>query len=145
MSVRPACREASGTGVQQARALTNLPPVVELGYAYDLAGNLRPRLAGGVTTTYTHDAWNRLVKVLVGSNTLLEQEFNGLKWRTAKQSDIYGDYTDASEGTWYHLTDAMLSNVALVTAAGTLAERVTYDPYGRARQCGARLPKELQT
>src|SRR5690606_18727700 len=30
---------------------------------HDLAGNLRTRVANSITTTYTHDAWNRLVKV----------------------------------------------------------------------------------
>ena len=29
---------------------------------YDAAGNLRTRVANSVTTTYTHDAWNRLGK-----------------------------------------------------------------------------------
>jgi RHS repeat-associated protein len=141
-----------------------------------------------------HDAWNRLVKVVVGSNTILEQDYNGLTWRTAKRADSDGngtldeerrftysadwqlleervdaartggsftldkrvqhawglryiddailhradrnndgDSVDADEGTWYNVTDAMFSNVALVTASGTLVERVTYDPYGRAR------------
>jgi RHS repeat-associated protein len=160
---------------------------------YDANGNLRTRVAGGVTTTYTHDAWNRLVKVVVGSSTMLEQQHNGLSWRTWKRADTNndgsldeerafayssgwqlleervdasylsspgldkrvqhvwgkryiddavlqrcdrdndGDYVDASEFTWYHLTDAMFSTVAMTTRTGTIHERVTYDAYGATR------------
>jgi RHS repeat-associated protein len=159
---------------------------------YDLAGNLRTRVADSVTTTYTHDAWNRLVKVVAGSATLLEQQHNGLSWRTWKRADTNadgsldeertfaydpswrlleeridtnyvsspgldkrvqhvwgkryiddavlhrrdrnndGDYVDPTEGTWYHLTDAMYSTVALFAGAQVI-ERVTYTPYGEAR------------
>ncbi|MEY4534579.1 MAG: hypothetical protein RLZZ246_897 [Planctomycetota bacterium] len=58
---------------------------------YDLAGNLHTRVANAVTTTYTHDAWNRLVKVIAGSATLLEQQHNGLSWRTWKRADTNAD------------------------------------------------------
>ncbi|MFO0894520.1 MAG: RHS repeat-associated core domain-containing protein [Phycisphaerales bacterium] len=161
---------------------------------YDDAGNLASdAISGGATTTYTHDAWNRLVKVSVGGTAILEQQFNGLGWRTLKRSDTDasgsvdeertyaytpgwqlleervdsnfsgspgmdkrvqyawglryiddcilhradlnndGDYSDTNEGTWYHLTDAMFSTVALVDLAGAVTERVTYDSYGQAR------------
>jgi len=40
----------------------------EITLTFDHAGNLRTSAEGGVTTTYTHDAWNRLVKVQVGSD-----------------------------------------------------------------------------
>jgi RHS repeat-associated protein len=43
-----------------------------------------------------------------------------------------GDYVDSTEGTWYHLTDAMYSTVALFSGASVI-ERVTYTPYGEAR------------
>lgn len=67
---------------------------------YDLNGNLRTRVANSVTTTYTHDAWNRLVKVTVGSGTVLEQEHNGLTWRTLKRSDTNSDGTLDEERTF---------------------------------------------
>ena len=44
-----------------------------------------------------------------------------------------GDYTDAGDGTWYHLTDAQFSSVCLVDPAGVVAERVSYSAYGIAR------------
>jgi RHS repeat-associated protein len=44
-----------------------------------------------------------------------------------------GDYTDAGDGTWYHLTDAQFSSVCLVDPAGAVAERVSYSAYGIAR------------
>jgi RHS repeat-associated protein len=44
-----------------------------------------------------------------------------------------GDYLDAEDTTWYHLTDAQFSPVAVIDDAGDLIERVSYDPYGSAR------------
>src|SRR5689334_9536277 len=41
--------------------------------------------------------------------------------------------TDVPENIWYHLTDAQFSTVAMVDSSGAVAERVGYDPYGRAR------------
>lgn len=58
---------------------------------FDNAGNLATvAVTGGSTTTYTHDLWNRLVKVTVGSTVKFEQEFNGLNWRTLKREDTGG-------------------------------------------------------
>ncbi len=42
---------------------------------------------------------------------------------------IGGDY----EATYYHLTDVQFSTVGIVDGAGSLLERVAYDPYGSAR------------
>jgi len=45
-----------------------------------------------------------------------------------------GDYDDVgSDAKWYHLTDAQFSTVAVMGANGDLHERVSYDPYGKAR------------
>lgn len=44
-----------------------------------------------------------------------------------------GDYVDAGDGTWHHLTDAQYSSVCLVDSAATVVERVTYSAYGIAR------------
>jgi len=59
--------------------------------AYDDAGNLRTRTAGAQVTTYTHDAWNRLVRVQVGTGSPSddvygEYEYNGLHWRTVRRA-----------------------------------------------------------
>jgi len=176
------------------RTLPNSGPVHTLGY--DAAGNMATdAVTSGNTTIYTHDAWNRLVKIEVDDGTTvvtkLEQEFNGLTWRTLKREDTDldgdldeertytydaswrlleervdkdmdsdldkrvqyvwglryiddcvmhradlnndGDYIDSGEGTWYHLTDAMFSTVALISSGAVVAERVSYDSYGQAR------------
>ncbi|MFO0894518.1 MAG: hypothetical protein U0574_06125 [Phycisphaerales bacterium] len=56
----------------------------------------------------THDAWNRLVTVSVAGTAILEQQFNGLGWRTLNRSDT--------------------------NANGSVdEERVTYDSCGQAR------------
>jgi len=45
-----------------------------------------------------------------------------------------GDYDDVgADAKWYHLTDAQFSTVAVMGANGHLHERVSYDPYGKAR------------
>lgn len=55
----------------------------------DKAGNwTRKRRSNSVDTRYTHDAWNRLVKVELGTvpvSTKGEYEYNGLHWRTVKE------------------------------------------------------------
>ena len=44
-----------------------------------------------------------------------------------------GDYADAEDGTYFHLTDAQFSTVAVVDQTGSLIERVGYTPYGEGR------------
>jgi RHS repeat-associated protein len=44
-----------------------------------------------------------------------------------------GDYTDTTDGTWYHLTDAQFSSVCLTDRSANVVERVTYSAYGVAR------------
>ncbi|MBX3356663.1 MAG: hypothetical protein KF724_13290 [Phycisphaeraceae bacterium] len=78
------------------RTLPNSGPEHTLGY--DAAGNMATdAVTSGNTTIYTHDAWNRLVKVEVDDGTTvvtkLEQEFNGLTWRTLKREDTNLDGT----------------------------------------------------
>ncbi len=60
---------------------------------YDHAGNLRTTTRSGTTTTYTHDPWNRLVKVVQASTTKAEYRYNGLNWRILKRAD-----TDTTAG-----------------------------------------------
>jgi RHS repeat-associated protein len=96
---------------------------------YDKAGNLATKVVNGVTTTYTHDCWNRLVQVKVGSTRILEQEFNGLNWRTAKRADTGGsagldeERTFAYSAGWQLLEERVDSNY--VSAPGT-DKRVQY-------------------
>jgi RHS repeat-associated protein len=63
---------------------------------YDDAGNMKERKRStNVKWQYTHDAWNRLVKVVsndtgpfgAGAVTVNESEYNGLHWRTVKRCD----------------------------------------------------------
>lgn len=63
---------------------------------YDAAGNMATdAVTSGATTIYTHDLWNRLVKVEVDDGVTVEtrlvQEFNGLTWRTLKKEDLDAD------------------------------------------------------
>jgi hypothetical protein len=64
---------------------------------YDHAGNMRVQKIDdgvGVTEiTYTHDLWNRLVRVQYGEDPRSEFIYNGLNWRIIKRAD-----TDASGG-----------------------------------------------
>ncbi len=61
--------------------------------AYDFAGNLlRQELPSGGALQYTHDAWNRLVKVeYEDAQEILhpraEYEYNPLNWRTVERAD----------------------------------------------------------
>lgn len=177
----------------------------DLDLTYDKAGNIRTQEAGVEATptviTYTHDLWNRLVKVQYTPNggsiaTRAEYDYNALTWRIAKRADtnptvstaldqkrlMYysanwqmleeridddyqnsagvnrrfqyiwgpryiddlvlrrldatanGSFGDRSDLVYYHITDAQFSTVAILNHAGVLQERVSYDPYGRARQ-----------
>lgn len=66
---------------------------------FDHAGNLREQPAGLVTNShrYTHDLWNRLVKVEIfkGSvwNTVGEYQYYGTHWRSIKRADTDNDVT----------------------------------------------------
>ncbi|MCH7848568.1 MAG: hypothetical protein IIB53_09425, partial [Planctomycetes bacterium] len=44
-------------------------------------------------------------------------------------TDLDGVY----ENSYYHLTDDQFSTIALIGASGSLIERISYDPFGRAR------------
>jgi RHS repeat-associated protein len=74
--------------------------------AYDYAGNLlRQQLQAGGALRYTHDAWNRLVKVELEDaeedlHPRAEYEYNPLNWRTVERTD-----TDTTDST--HAFDEM--------------------------------------
>tara|TARA_R110000782_G_scaffold102483_4_gene189491 strand:+ start:8981 stop:11971 length:2991 start_codon:yes stop_codon:yes gene_type:complete len=74
--------------------------------AYDDAGNYRQNLGSGTSRLiYTHDAWNRLVRVTrsSGSHTVLENAFNGLNWRVRRHMDLsQGAYNGVDEARTYY-------------------------------------------
>ncbi len=58
-----------------------------------------------MVTTYTHDAWNRLVKVetkdgSAATMSVLKQQHNGLNWRTWKHADTYAPGYWNEEEEW---------------------------------------------
>jgi RHS repeat-associated protein len=59
---------------------------------YDAAGNLRERPDGTGEYIYTHDAWNRLVKVEYDDTSSTYDRgayaYNGLNWRITKNGDV---------------------------------------------------------
>ncbi len=95
-------RDSDGDGVYEstedqlrthnaANEIEDLTPVTgppALPFAYDDAGNMTesPNQTGTNTMYYTHDAWNRLTSVSVGTTPLGEYEYNALHWRTVKRS-----------------------------------------------------------
>ena len=100
--------------------------------AYDYAGNLlRQQLQSGGALRYTHDAWNRLVKVEFEDaeedlHPRAEYEYNPLNWRTVERTD-----TNTTDST--HALDEM--RVMLYDASWRLLEsRIDsdYDPESEA-------------
>ena len=85
------------------------------------AGNIRTSDDGTITTTYTHDGWNRLVKVEVDSGsgdvTRLENSYNGLNWRISKRGDTDFDGSLDQERIMYY------------NASWQLLEEVIYDDW----------------
>lgn len=90
----------------------NEPPTtyidVPLLVAWDDQGNMLTRdehLGGGLIVEhgYTHDAWNRLVHVRVGTYDRAAYEYNGLGWRIRARSDdpLYPDGTYDEERVMY--------------------------------------------
>ena len=80
---------------------------------YDFAGNLlRQQLQSGGALRYTHDAWNRLVKVELEDaeedlHPRAEYEYNPLNWRTVERTDTNtADSTHALDEMRAHLYDA---------------------------------------
>lgn len=99
-------------------------------FDFDNAGNLASNtVSGGSTVAYTHDLWNRLVKVTVGSTVKLEQEYNGLNWRTLKREDTGGtagldeERAFTYSGSWQLLEERVDTNY---TGAPGLNKRVQY-------------------
>jgi RHS repeat-associated protein len=75
---------------------------------YDDAGNYAHSLSSTTARlTYTHDAWNRLVKVFKGTyanpgHTVLVNEFNGLNHRIKRRMDLsQGAYDGVDEARTY--------------------------------------------
>jgi RHS repeat-associated protein len=102
----------AGSGEEQARTHNRANELSELsttgvaGSSRDLVyldnGNIRSRERSGVLTEeYTHDAWNRLVRVEQEvqavppqTKTVAEFEYNGLGWRVVSRTDTSLPPTD---------------------------------------------------
>lgn len=76
---------------------------------YDDAGNFANNgSSGAAKLIYTHDAWNRLVKIereITGGAVLsvLENTFNGLNWRIVRKTDLSkGAYDGLDESRTYY-------------------------------------------
>jgi len=50
-----------------------------------------------------------------------------------KDGNMNGSFTDSVDETWYHLTDAQFSTVAVLDDTAKVIERVSYSAYGEAR------------
>ena len=77
--------------------------------SYDAAGNIAdnwPVPSTPIALTYTHDMWNRLVRVEKSSDgtDVLENEYNGLNWRTKRGIDLSQSSYDGidEERTYYY-------------------------------------------
>jgi YD repeat-containing protein len=80
--------DVEGREHTDANELTDrtLPDTTTLELGYDKAGNMREQEvpasgSGTVTIRYTHDAWNRLVKVEYDQTVRANYRYNGLNWR----------------------------------------------------------------
>ena len=93
----------------------------EITYTYDDAGNIRTSDDGTITTTYTHDGWNRMTKVEIdsgsGNVTRLENSYNGLNWRISKRGDTDFDGSLDQERIMYY------------NASWQMIEEVIYDDW----------------
>ncbi|OHB55564.1 MAG: hypothetical protein A2Y07_03270 [Planctomycetes bacterium GWF2_50_10] len=95
-------------------------------YAYDSLGRRIKKVAGSMTTYYYYDTMGRVIAERVGS--------------AAARSFVYGNsldevlsMTDISDNnsTYYYMSDALGSTMALTDSAGALVERYQYNAYGQ--------------
>ncbi|QKK07474.1 MAG: hypothetical protein HND58_04405 [Planctomycetota bacterium] len=94
-SFNPSNSETEDRGHNAANEITSLDIQGLTGSPFtqhrDKAGNwTRNKRSAASNIGYTHDAWNRLVKVrqlqTIPASTLGEYEYNGLHWRTVKRT-----------------------------------------------------------
>ncbi len=107
-----AVTEAESRTFNSANELTDRDGPVGSGITfsptYDDAGNYRSNgSSGSEELIYTHDAWNRLVKIerKVGgvTSSVLENTFNGLNWRITRKVDLAkGGYDGLDEERRYY-------------------------------------------
>jgi RHS repeat-associated protein len=154
-------------GSTQSRSFNNQNQLTAISGAttptYDNNGNTTKDDQG---TTYTLDAWNRIVKAVAGGTTLtyaydalgrrstttrsphaavdayfssswqvLEHDQQGVVQQQFVWSSVYVDglvEQDAGSSRWYAQQDANWNVTAMLTSAGSVANRFVYDPYGKA-------------
>ncbi len=91
--------EENGTGTNVRLLVTNaIKEITSLPFAYDAAGNMTEQgLPAATTKYYTHDAWNRLTEVRIGTTTYGEYEYNALHWRDVKRARVSPSATGPDE------------------------------------------------
>jgi len=101
--------------------------VTTLDFAYDYQGRLVQKTKAGVETIYVYDGWNRVAKLVNGSQS--ETYLWGL--------DLSGSMQGAGgvggllkEGTLYPLFDANGNILQKLSATSSVVMNVSYDPFG---------------
>ena len=124
-------------------------------YTYDANGNQISRLKGGITTTFTYDAENKLTLVNIGGTPTASFEYDGDGTRVASTingvttrfvgeyfevtgevvTKYYGGKTSMRKGTvlTYLLADHLGSNSLITSDNGTLLSKTRYKPWGEIR------------
>jgi len=83
----------TANGVNEITDITNVVGPAWAQPAYDAAGNMTTLPQPGDTTdsyTATYDAWNRLVKLTDGANTVAEYQYDGANRRTVQKTYASG-------------------------------------------------------
>ncbi|HWT02035.1 MAG TPA: RHS repeat-associated core domain-containing protein [Pyrinomonadaceae bacterium] len=99
-----------------------LPGGQTVQYGYDALGRMATRTAGGTTTTSLYD----------GSEVVLDRASDGAQvdYLNGPGMDDKLRQSRAATGPLYFLQDQLGSTVALTDAAGGVAERMSYEPFG---------------
>lgn len=103
-------------------ARVTLPDGKTVNYGYDAMGRLASRSAENTTTSYLYD----------GADVVLDRTSDGaaIDYLNGNGVDAKLRQTSAASGALYYLTDHLGSTVALTGGAGSVVERMLYEPYG---------------
>lgn len=144
--------DANGNLTAQPGTVQNQPSA--LAASYDAQNRLVSATVGSGSLTQVFDTLNRVVSRTVNGTTtyLVWDGWNLIEERSSSgtllKSYVHGAQTDEllaiidAVGTHYFAQDALGSVIALLDAAGQVAERYTYDAYGNAAfYDGAGIPQ----
>ena len=101
--------------------------VTTLDFAYDYQGRLVQKTKAGVETIYVYDGWNRVAKLVNGSQS--ETYLWGLDFSGSMQG-AGGVGGLLKEGTLYPLFDANGNILQKLSATSSVVMNVSYDPFG---------------